>query len=324
MGFVLSTVVVGLIMYGMLKIPNKFVFETGYGSGATEHVFKTRGLKAVISTVIIALYAWMSFITVVPPGRSYVGVLFGGLQETPYKNGMHVVNPFLRFFEFDLRRQSIDFNSSGNPETHEDDVLAMSSNELPMSIDVTFGFQYNEKWLPWIVENLANVHETLLLPASRSAVRSSAAQFSAVDAAVLRRQAFEDSLQREFENAVIEGLTGQGLSEVEAKEVFIFLPVQLRKVLPPQKVLDANTEEEAAERLVGVETKMTNVMEERANRLTQVGIGYANAMKEIPEGITVKEATAFIEALALREAVDKDKVEVIVMNGGGTPAISVK
>jgi regulator of protease activity HflC (stomatin/prohibitin superfamily) len=321
MGFILTTVCVLLLLFGITRIPGKLIFE---GRRGEERTISLRITKLLAVTLIMLIYLFLSFTFVVSPGKGKVGVLFGSVQPTTYQSGFHLKNPLLRFAEFDLRRQSLDFNSTGDPNTHEDDVLAMSSNELPMSIDTTFGYQYNPKWLPWIVNNLYDVRGTLLMPASRSAVRSAAANFSAVDASVKQRQAFETSLQNEFENAVIEGLIGQGLTAEQAKEVFIFLPVQLRKVLPPQNVLDAITQEEAAMRLVGVEQRMTTVMEERANRLTQVGVGYANAMREIPEGITVKEASAFIEALALREAVDKDKVNVVVMSGDSTPAFSVK
>jgi regulator of protease activity HflC (stomatin/prohibitin superfamily) len=322
MGFVFSLVFVSLLLFGISKIPKDLT--TRDEQDRVLRSFSLLWLRRALAGTIGVFFLLSSFLVVVPPGEAKVGVLFGNVQEEPYRAGPHLRNPLLDFVDFDLRRQSLDFNSTGDPSTHEDDVLAMSSNELPMSIDSTFGFQYNAKWLSWVMNNLQDVRETLLLPASRSAVRSSAAKFAAVDAAVVKRQDFETSLQSEFEKAVIEGLVGQGLTPEQAKEVFIFLPVQLRKVLPPQKVLDANTDEEAAERMVGVETKMTAVMEERAKRLTQVGLGYANAMKELPAGVPVKDASGFIEALALREAVEKDKVSVIVMNGGATPAISVK
>ena len=54
-----------------------------------------------LAVVLVLIIFGGRFIKVIPPGHVGVAVLFGSVQDTPYPEGFHIVNPLLSWEDFD-------------------------------------------------------------------------------------------------------------------------------------------------------------------------------------------------------------------------------
>jgi len=62
-------------------------------------------LKAIIPAVSLAFFILlaMNSYTTVEPGHNKVATLFGDIQGEALQEGFHIVNPLLKFYNYDLR-----------------------------------------------------------------------------------------------------------------------------------------------------------------------------------------------------------------------------
>lgn len=120
----------------------------------------------IILIVIIAvvLLVGVKSCTVVDPGMAGVQVTFGSVNETPLKEGMHVINPFSNVVEFDVRQQSLT----------EDDVTIPSRDQLMSKLDVSVQYTINPALTPKILKEIGDIERIktiVLIPKLRSALR---------------------------------------------------------------------------------------------------------------------------------------------------------
>lgn len=288
-------------------------------------------LTSGICGVLAALWVFFSIVLVVPAGTVKVGTLFGSVQEKTYDQGMHVVNPFLGFTDMSVRRQIIEFQS-GKTGSNSDDVVAVSNDNLPLTVEVTYAYRLNPTYASWLYRNIGN-EETftsqLVVQAARAATRSAAAQFNYDQATTTQRDLLARAMEADFRRRLIEDMTRQGLSAQQAPHVFNILPVQLRKVLPPEKVQNAIAEKIASEQDLQRQKILTAIAKQEAERRGQEGSGVRKLFEQLPAGFSADQIATIMNALANKEradaqlkAVQSGKVSVMVMDGN--PSVNVK
>ncbi len=125
-----------------------------------------------------------SMVRLVPPGNVGVVIIFGKVQETTLKNGLHLVNPFASVEKMSIRTESYTMSSvSREGQVRGDDAIeALTSEGLMVRLDVTV-------WYKLIPEGASEVYSTLGLnyvdkivrPAARTSIRNIIANYKVED-----------------------------------------------------------------------------------------------------------------------------------------------
>ena len=287
--------------------------------------------------VIAAGLVIATAVRIVPPGHVGVATLFGAVQPGVYEEGLHVVNPFYSLEEFSVRRTMFDFRgaeSGGNGRLGSAgaEIVSVSADSTPLRVDLGFPLRLNGP-IAWKVFQRIGPQRAvalqLVVPAARSAVRDAVAGFTWRDAATGSRDKLAARIEARFRELVEQDLIAAGFPEEEARQTFTIQPVQLRKVLPPNKVLNAVAEKIAAEEDPERQKTLTQIAEEEARRRQNEGRGVNNLFAELPQGFSPSQIREVLGAIAdktraeaMMKAVETGQVQVVVMNGG-QPAISL-
>lgn len=284
----------------------------------------SRGAGGVLLLTGIAL-AGAASIVIVAPGTVRVASLFGKVQEDVYGEGLHVVNPLMDFHEMSVRRQMYNF-------TEGNELVSISQDGVRLQLDVAFPIRLNPE-LAWKVFQTIGPEQRYLnqlSSAARTTVRDVVALYDWKSAATTKRQELAQVSQETFKAYLRNDLVSLGFTEAEADRAFSVLPVQLRRVLPPEKVLNAISEKVASEEDLERQKTLTAIAEEAALRRANEGLGVKKLFAELPEGFSAEEISTVLNALAQKEkanallkAVETDQVKVIVMEGGSPAAVSV-
>ncbi|MES2668432.1 MAG: SPFH domain-containing protein [Patescibacteria group bacterium] len=289
----------------------------------------TISLGGLLLLVWVIVMLWQS-ILIVSAGKVKVGTLLGTVQESSYNQGFHLVNPFLSFNEFSVRRQILEFQS-GSADNNGDNVVAVSSDNLPLDVDVTYAFRLNPRYAWWVYRHIGN-EETfindLVSQAARSATRSVAAHFDSNEATTTNRDGLARRMGQDFRGRLIEDMVLQGLPREQAEQVFTVLPVQLRRVLPPARVQSAIADRAASLQDLERQRTLTQIAVQEAERRAQEGAGVRRLFEELPTGFSAPEISIVLNAIANKEradaqmlAVRNGRVSVMVMDGGGNVTV---
>ncbi len=297
----------------------------------------TRALGAKITaTVFFLLGAFgviASMVQIVKPGHVSVATLFGAVQERSYEEGLHLVNPLYVFEDFSVRRTMFDFRGSDQKRGRAgEEIVAVSSDSTPLTMDIGFPLSLNAPYSWRIFQRFGGqyvVASQLVIPAARAAVRDAVATFNWRDATTIARDRLAQKIEERFRQLVVQDLEAAGFSPEEALATFTIQPVQLRKILPPSKVLNAVAEKIAAEEDLERQKTLTQIAEEEARRRGNEGRGVRNLFTELPQGFSPGQIRDVLSAIAdktraeaMMKAVETGQVRVIVMNGS-QPAVSV-
>jgi len=158
-------------------------------------------MAATVTPLLLTLV--LNCILIVPAGHVATGVLFGTVAERPFTQGFHIVNPLLSFRKQSVRRQVVSFTSAGGAAEAENNVIALSSNNVPIDIDVTYPFRLNPQYAWWVYKNIGdeNVYiDQLIKTAARNATRDATSDYTDVEATTSRREDLAISMGDRFKN----------------------------------------------------------------------------------------------------------------------------
>lgn len=257
--------------------------------------------------------------------KGHIGVAsFGGaiISDVHFSEGFQFTKPWISVTEMDGRRYSFDFSSGGKDS--KDETISISADNNPISTDVSFPIMLNNSMAWKVLQKIGDDDRwrSQVAVHARSSVRAAIAKFGWVEATTTRINDVAREMHDIFEAKVVEDLMGMGFTEAEAKATFTILPVNLRKSVPDQKVLDAISNKMAAEQDLERQKTLTKIAEEEAKRRKEEGSGVKQLVDGLPKGIAISDIVAVMNAAsdkiradALAKAVDNDKVTVIVTNG---------
>ncbi|MCX6739448.1 MAG: SPFH domain-containing protein [Candidatus Parcubacteria bacterium] len=278
---------------------------------------------------ILAAFIVYNSLIIVPPGETYVGVWFGTVQEQTYSQGMEFVNPMLSFHSMNVRQRDAEFKSASGQAVSESDVTAVSSNNLPMTIDVTYLYTLNQKYAWWVYRNIGDdtsYYQNLIVRAAKTATRNATAEFTDEQAMTSKRVELSDKMAKDFEATLVQNMEQRGLSKADAEQVFTVLPVMLSKILPPEAVITAISNKAAALQDLERQKTLTSIAQEVANRRAQEGSGVNKLFAELPKDVKPEQIAIVLRALAEKtrsdaelKAVESGKVSSMIISGGNNP-----
>jgi regulator of protease activity HflC (stomatin/prohibitin superfamily) len=146
-----------------------------------------------------------SMVRLVPPGNVGVVIVFGKVQETTLKNGLHLVNPFASIEKMSIRTE--DYTMSGIPREGQvrgdDAIQALTSEGLMVRLDVTV-------WYKLMPEGAAEVYNTLgtqyvdkiVRPAARTSIRNVISNYKVEDIYTQNRESVSIEISENLRNAV--------------------------------------------------------------------------------------------------------------------------
>ena len=197
-----------------------------------------------------------------------------------------------------------------------------------MTIDTTYAWKLNPAYAWWVYRHMGLDEayiNSLIKQAARSATREAAAGFTSDEATTSKREEFAFAMEAQFGKHLVADLVRQGLPLEEAKQVFVVLPVQLRKALPPGKVLNAISEKAAAEQDLQRQVTLTSIAKQEAERRGNEGLGVKNLFDALPTGFTAEQIAMVLNALANKEKADAfmkgvstGTINTMVIDGGPT------
>ena len=154
---------------------------------------------------------------------------------------------------------------------------------------------------------------------------------------VNRRGDFEVALHNRVKTLVAQQLQALGFTEEEAQNAFTFLPLQVKQITPPERIVQSNAELAAAVIDLQRQQTITQQAAEVARRQTNVGSGINNMLAQLPQPVKdhltekgvadIIRAQAFEEqSLSVKAAVESGKVGAltIVVSPSGSDPIALK
>lgn len=204
-------------------------------------------VKLIIALVVIVLIAMNSYITV-KPGHNKVASLFGKVQEVPYDEGLHIVNPLLSFTVFDIRQITYTW----------DRVQVPSQDKLKSSMDISMTFRLDGPRTPKILQETGRLEDVIakhVTPKVRSLLREAGKT-------VAQSQDFYlDSVQQHLQDYMEEGLGDYLLSKGVIVEAILFRDITLPQVVT-SAVIQTKERQEQLER----EKAQLKIVEQQAQQ----------------------------------------------------------
>ena len=245
-------------------------------------------IKTVISVVALFVLVWvgMNSYTTVSPGHNKVATLFGEIRDEPLGEGFHIVNPFLKFYIYDLRVHT---------ETWEK-VQVPSQDKLKTSMDISVTFKINPSHTPTMLQETGGLNDVvvkLLTPKVRSLLREAGKT-------VAKSQDFYlDTTQRDMQAFMEDGLTDYMFKKGITVEAVLFRDITLPQVVT-SAVIQTKERQEQLER----EKAQLRIVEQQAQQQVKQAEAREQAAKSDANAKrTLADAEAYqIEKLADAQA----------------------
>lgn len=308
------------ILFVLLTIAAIATAVAGMARGRPQAYLGAAGLFVLALAMLGA-----ASVTIVDAGTVKVAKLFGKMQQKSYPPGIQIVNPLAELHTMNVRRDTYDF-------TDDATVRSLSSDRVVLEVDIAFPLALNPAYAWKVYERIGprRTFKRQFDSAARTAVRDVVAQYDWKVAATTSRDQLAHDARDTFQRYLVEDLQGVGFSEQEAKATFTVLPVQLRRVQPPDKVLNAISEKVAAQEDLERQKTLTQIAEETALRRAKEGLGVKKLFDELPDGFSPTQISIVLRAIAdkrradaLMKAIEGDRVNVMVVDGGAAPAVPV-
>ena len=245
-------------------------------------------IKTIISIVALIFLVWLGLnaYTTVKPGHNKVATLFGEIRPQPLPEGFHMVNPLLKFHNFDLRVHTETWSK----------VQVPSQDKLKTSMDISVTFRINPAHTPTMLQETGNLNDVvvkLLTPKVRSLLREAGKT-------VAKSQDFYlDNIQRELQLFMEAGLTDYMAVKGILVEAVLFRDITLPQVVT-SAVIQTKERQEQLER----EKAQLRIVEQQAQQQVKQAEAREQAAKSDANAKrTLADAEAYqIEKLADAQA----------------------
>ena len=244
---------------------------------------------ALVITIVKSYY-------VVPEGKVYAFKFFGEVQPINYTVGLNWVYPWFEYAgKFDVRNDTIEF--------YGDTTLdATSGNGTYFErFDLNVPYRVNEKYAYTIIKTFSNDYKIQVTNVARSAARTVFGRWDWKKAISSEQKQFALDIKGELEQRIKIRLIDQGVLPEIADNIFIFSTPEVRKIVPPQAIRDANAENESAIIEQTRQKNLTLVQREIAKREAEKGRGIYNMIKESglnPDELSANEVSNLLHAQA--------------------------
>jgi regulator of protease activity HflC (stomatin/prohibitin superfamily) len=157
------------------------------------------GIIRLVGIIVIALGLLFSVFKVIEPGKVGVQVLFGKVQDDVLESGLHIINPVVDVTTFDIQTQNYTMSAvhTEGQVPGDDAIRVLSSDGLEVTIDLSVLYKVNPAKAPFILQNIGMDYvDKIVRTVSRTAIRDNAVNYVAVDLYSIKRQEFQDKINR--------------------------------------------------------------------------------------------------------------------------------
>lgn len=206
--------------------------------------------SVIASSIVIFLFLFLGFnaYTTVDPGHNKVVTFFGKVRPDPLPEGFHVVNPLLKFVDYDLR-----------DITHTIlDIEVPSQDKLKTQMDVSIVFKLNPKETPTILQEIGKLESVIdkhIIPKTHSLLREGGKGVRQ------SQDFFLDMVQRELQTYMETGLR----EYLEPKGVIV-TAVLFRDITLPKVVTDAVIQTKERQEQLEREKAQLQIVEQQAQQ----------------------------------------------------------
>ncbi|MBB5397258.1 prohibitin family protein [Mucilaginibacter sp. AK015] len=270
---------------------------------------KFGGAISIIGIAITAIALIASVFKVIEPGKVGVQVLFGKVQNEVLESGLHVVNPMVDVTVFNTQTQNYTMSAvHSEGEVQGDDAIrVLSSDGLEVTIDLTVLYKVNSSKAPFIMQNIGlDYVDKIVRTVARTAIRDNAVNYAAVDLYSIKRQEFQDKINR----TISASFEKRGLDLQQILIRNISLPASVKASIESK----INAEQEAQ--------KMTFVLQkerQEADRKRVEAQGIADYQRILSAGLSDKQLQ-YESIKAQKEIALSPNTKIIIMGSGkGNP-----
>jgi prohibitin 2 len=146
-------------------------------------IFRRTGAVGVI--IILALVALFCSVHIVPAGHRGVVKLFGSVDNTPLPEGLHVLNPFARVVDFNVRFQSA---TAQHAEGGTSDLQAVYE-------DITVNYEFDPSQAPYVYNNFgddSDIEQRFIVPALYESFKAITSKYTAEELVTQRAKFSQD------------------------------------------------------------------------------------------------------------------------------------
>ena len=263
------------------------------------------GLVSVVGSAIVVIGLVTSMFKVIEPGKVGVQVLFGKVQPDVLESGLHIINPLVDVTIFSIQTQNYTMSAvHSEGEVQGDDAIrVLSSDGLEVMVDLSVLYKVDPAKAPFILQNIGMDYvDKIVRTVSRTAIRDNAVNYAAVDLYSVKRQEFQDRINRTIQLSFAK--RGLELQQILVRN--ISLPASVRASIESK----INAEQEAQ--------KMTFVLQkerQEADRKRVEAQGIADYQKILSTGLSDKQLQ--YEAIkAQKEIALSPNAKVIIIGSG--------
>lgn len=268
------------------------------------------GMARVIGIAIIAIGLLLSVFKVIDPGKVGVQVLYGKVQDDVLESGLHIINPLVNVADFNVQTQNYTMSATHSEgEVQGDDAIrVLSSDGLEVTVDLTVLYKVDPKKAPFILQNIGMDYvDKIVRTVSRTAIRDNAVAYPAVDLYSVKRQEFQDKINRTISASFAKN--GLMLQQILVRN--ISLPASVRASIESK----IQAEQDAQ--------KMTFVLQkerQEADRKRVEAQGIADYQRILSTGLSDKQLQ-YESIKAQKEIALSPNTKIIIMGNGKTPVM---
>ncbi len=292
MGFVVLGIIFLVVSFVIAKAPDQRLRSFSKGARA-------------LGVIVILLGALTASIVQIDAG--YIGVqkLFGKVQKTVLKSGLHVINPLVEVIEVDVRTMNYTMSGIHNEgrQSGDDAIRTLSADGLEVIIDLTVLYRVIASDAPQLINEIGlDYEDKIVRPIARTKIRDNAVAYNAVALYSSKRDEFQALIYKSIE----EEFKKRGLLVENLLIRNITLPASVKEAIE-QKI---NAEQEAQ--------KMQFVLQkekQEAERKRVEAQGIADYQRIISLNLTPKQLQ-YEQIKALRELAQSNNAKIVLMGSG--------
>lgn len=258
-----------------------------------------------IAAVLFLVMAAPRFVKIVPPGHVSVSDLFGEINPEPVPSGAHLVNPLLRWHDFDVREN-----------THKESAQVPTRDQLQTKVDISVQWRINPAMAAQLFKNVgtrAQAVAVYLVPKVRSMVREQGTTIAKAEDFFLEetRSRLEDTLLA----GLVEYMAPLGIDIKAVLIRDINLPAVLTKAIEQKKEREQAVERQKAElerfrteqlQQVAAADAKRQAAEQEALQIRVLAKARADEIRLINDAIADNPAYIQLQSLETLKAMSKD------------------
>jgi regulator of protease activity HflC (stomatin/prohibitin superfamily) len=263
-----------------------------------------QSMIAIAAVLFLVMFA-PRFVKVVPPGHVSVSDLFGEIDPEPTPAGFHVVNPLLRWHDFDVREN-----------THKESAQVPTRDQLQTKVDVSVQWRINPVMAAEIFAKVGTREQAVavyLVPKVRSLVREQGTTIAKAEDFFLEET--RSRLEVALKAGLVDYLTPLGIDIKAVLIRDINLPPVLTKAIEQKKEREQAVERQKAElerfrteqlQQVAAADAKRQAAEQEAIQIRVLAEARADEIRLINDAIAKNPAYIQLQSLEALKAMSKD------------------